>query len=79
MNNHQEVRCYAVRRLNPFLGVLRVVETALGSASTANGLVWHIELLADKQIDWRSRHAALSTTGAFIREYSMKKVAAARV
>lgn len=28
MNNHSKVHCYAVRRLNPFQGVLQVVATA---------------------------------------------------
>ena len=49
-----EVRCYAKRRLNPFLGVLQITETAYGRASTANGLVWHIEVLVEKPKGWGS-------------------------
>ena len=49
-----EVRCYAKRRLNPFLGVLQIVETTNGRASTANGLVWHIEVLVEKPKGWGS-------------------------
>ncbi len=54
MNTRQEVRCYAVRRLNPFFGVLQVVETPTGRATTTNGLVWHIEVLSEKPADWGS-------------------------
>jgi len=54
MTDHSNVHCYAVRRLNPFLGVLQVTETAWGRASTANGVAWHIELLLDKPRGWGS-------------------------
>lgn len=54
MTDGMSVRCYAVRRLNPFLGVLHVIETPKGRASTSNGLVWHLELLAQKEPSWGS-------------------------
>jgi len=34
------VRAYAIRRVNPFLGVLQVIETEGGRAISANGVVW---------------------------------------
>jgi hypothetical protein len=35
--------CYALRRLNPFLGVLQILETPHGKALSTNGVVWDIE------------------------------------
>jgi len=66
MNNLPEIRCYAVRRLNPFLGVVQVVETPIGRASTANGLVWHIELLAEKPAGWGSLFADKAEKGWYL-------------
>jgi hypothetical protein len=37
--------CYAVRRVNPFVGALHVLETPQGRALTVNGVVWELELL----------------------------------
>ncbi len=37
-------KCYAIRRVNPFLGVLQIVETEDGRASSVNGLSWEIEV-----------------------------------
>ena len=54
MNASQEVRCYAVRRLNPFLGVVQIIEGDTARASTSNGLVWHIELPVDLPAEWSS-------------------------
>ena len=54
MNSPQVLRCYAVRRLNPFLGVVQIIETETARASTSNGLVWHIELLVDVPAGWGS-------------------------
>lgn len=42
------VRAYAIRRVNPFLGVLQVIETDGGRAISANGVVWDIEVLAKR-------------------------------
>jgi hypothetical protein len=43
-----------MRRLNPFLGVLQVVETPYGRATSSNGLVWDLQLLSDGPADWGS-------------------------
>lgn len=48
------VRSYAIRRVNPFLGVLQVIETIGGRAVSANGVVWDIEVLAERQDGWGS-------------------------
>ena len=42
------VNAYAIRRVNPFLGVLQVIETDGGRAVSANGVVWDIEVLAKR-------------------------------
>jgi hypothetical protein len=42
------VHAYAIRRVNPFLGVLQVIETEDGRAISANGVVWDIEVLAKR-------------------------------
>ncbi len=42
------VRSYAIRRVNPFLGVLQIIETDGGRAISANGVVWDIEVLAKR-------------------------------
>ena len=49
-----QTRCYALRRLNPFLGLLEVIETPYGRATSSNGLVWDIQLLSDGPTDWGS-------------------------
>ena len=54
MNADLEIRCYALRRLNPFVGVLQVVETPSGRAASSNGLVWDIQLLTQGPADWGS-------------------------
>ena len=45
----QAVRAYAIRRVNPFLGVLQIIETDGGRAISANGIVWDIEVLAKRR------------------------------
>lgn len=42
-------RCYARRRLGPFRGLVHTLEGELGRAQTLNGLVWFIEVAADRQ------------------------------
>ncbi|MES9834493.1 MAG: hypothetical protein ABW139_19860 [Candidatus Thiodiazotropha sp. DIVDIV] len=54
MNTQTSISLYAIRRLNPFLGVLQIIETEGGRASTTNGLVWHIELHKSRPADWGS-------------------------
>lgn len=41
-------RCYAVRRLNPFLGVTEVVEIEGARALSSDGLSWQIQVEADR-------------------------------
>jgi len=48
------VRSYAIRRVNPFLGVLQVIETAGGRTISANGVVWDIEIRAERAPEWGS-------------------------
>jgi hypothetical protein len=42
------VTAIAIRSVNPFLGVLQVIETSGGRAISANGVVWDIEVLAER-------------------------------
>jgi len=49
-----KVNCYAFRRVNPFLGVMQVIETQGGRAHSTNGVVWDIEVIADQPDDWGS-------------------------
>ena len=48
------VRSYAIRRVNPFLGVLQIIETVDGRASSANGVVWDIEVRSEVGGAWGS-------------------------
>jgi hypothetical protein len=48
------VRSYAIRRVNPFLGVLQVIEIAGGRATSANGVAWEIEIRAERAAGWGS-------------------------
>lgn len=49
------VYCYAVRRVNPFEGVLQVVETRAARAYSPNGRVWQVQVLAQRpEHTWRS-------------------------
>lgn len=54
MKGSHDVNQYAVRRVNPFLGVLQVVETLGGRALSTNGVTWRIELLAERHGGWGS-------------------------
>ena len=38
----EAVRCYAIRRVNPFRGVMQVIESEQGRALSCNGVVWEI-------------------------------------
>lgn len=50
-----DARCYAVRRVNPFEGVLQVVETHNARAYSPNGRIWQIQVLAHRpDHTWRS-------------------------
>jgi len=48
------VRSYAIRRVNPFLGVLQIIETSGGRAISSNGVVWEIELRTERSNAWGS-------------------------
>jgi len=48
------VRSYAIRRVNPFLGVLQVIETAGGRAVSTNGVAWDIEIRSERVTGWGS-------------------------
>jgi len=48
-------RCYAVRRVNPFEGVLQVIETHSARAYSPNGHIWQVQVLAQRpDHTWRS-------------------------
>lgn len=68
-----EVRAYAVRRVNPFIGVLQVIETEGGRAISSNGIVWEIELRTERSDMWgslnrNSRRAAYYRVGLWSAE-----------
>lgn len=48
------VRRYAVRRLNPFLGVLQVIESDQGRAISTDGVNWEIQLYGERTVGWGS-------------------------
>lgn len=50
----EDIQCYAVRRMEPFLGVLQAVETGIGRAVSTNGIVWDIELGMPVNTGWGS-------------------------
>jgi len=66
MIKRETIRCYAVRRLNPFLGVMQILEIPQGRASTTNGVVWHIELLATKPSAWGSLNTDVEEMGWYL-------------
>lgn len=50
-----KIRHYAVRRVNPFEGVLQVAETHRARAYSSNGQVWQIQVIAQRpDHTWRS-------------------------
>lgn len=49
------MRCYAVRQLNPFSGMLQVGELEMARAFTYNGILWRIQVLTERpDHTWRS-------------------------
>ena len=49
------MRCYAVRRVNPFEGVLEVIALPRARAYSPNGTVWQVQVLAARpDHTWRS-------------------------
>jgi len=49
-----EVKSYAVKRVNPFIGVYQIIETSGGRAISSNGIVWEIELRTERSGMWGS-------------------------
>jgi hypothetical protein len=43
---NEAARCYAIRRVNPFRGVMQVIEAEEGRALSCNGVVWEILVCA---------------------------------
>ena len=55
MSAEPTARCYAVRRVNPFEGVLQVVETHNARAYSPNGQIWQVQVLTRRpDHTWRS-------------------------
>ncbi len=53
-----EPKCYAVRRVNPYDGVLQIVEVNGGRAYSQNGRVWQVQVVAERPSHtWRSINA----------------------
>lgn len=50
--------CYAIRRVNPFQGVLQIINTPDGRASSTNGVTWEIQVLAPAPAIWGSLNLA---------------------
>jgi hypothetical protein len=50
----QDVRCYAIRRLNPFLGVTQIVELGIGRALSTDAVNWEIQLAVERPAGWGS-------------------------
>jgi len=49
------LRCHAQRQLNPFAGVLQVAETDLARAFSVNGVLWQVQVIAERpDHTWRS-------------------------
>lgn len=44
--DNKAVHCYAVRRVNPFRGVMQIIESSEGRAMSCNGIVWEIQVRA---------------------------------
>ncbi|MGA7179739.1 MAG: hypothetical protein WBX11_09165 [Thiobacillaceae bacterium] len=49
-----DVRCYAIRRVNPFQGITQIVERESSRALTADGINWELQLAADRPSGWGS-------------------------
>lgn len=49
------LRCYAIRRVNPYEGVLQIAEMHNARAYSPNGLIWQVQVLAQRpDHTWRS-------------------------
>lgn len=45
-NDIEPVHCYAKRRVNPFRGVMQIIECEQGRALSCNGIVWEVQVTA---------------------------------
>jgi hypothetical protein len=52
-------RRYAERRINPFLGVIQVIENSSGRAISTDGVNWEIQLYAERPVGWGSLGTSL--------------------
>lgn len=51
-------KCYAVRRVNPYDGVLQILEVEGGRAYSQDGRVWQVQVVAERPSHtWRSTNA----------------------
>ncbi len=75
-----EVQCYAVRRLNPFLGVIEVLEIEGARALSNDGVSWQIQVLTERpEHTWGSlnQHQAVQQYfrfGAWSRQDGLTRV-----
>ncbi|MCB1759559.1 MAG: hypothetical protein KDI68_07225 [Gammaproteobacteria bacterium] len=51
MNEQRDCTLYSIRQVNPFTGVIQVIHTSEGQASSDNGVDWQIEILTSGAID----------------------------
>jgi hypothetical protein len=54
---------YGIRRVNPFIGVMQVIETEHGRALSTNGVVWDIEIRIALGGGWGSLNQQRTHTG----------------
>lgn len=59
--------CYSVRRLNPFLGVVQIVETGDSRAISPDGVDWEIQILAERPQDTWGAPARVKQQRQFLR------------
>lgn len=50
--------CYAIRRVNPFLGVWQVIKLSAARAISSDGIIWDIEIRAERRNAWGSLNQA---------------------
>lgn len=50
-NDSRDFSCFSVRRLNPFLGVVQIVQTSDSRAISVSGIDWEIQILAERPND----------------------------
>jgi len=62
-----EFNCYSVRRLNPFLGVMQIVETADSRAISHDGINWEIQILGVRPHDTWGAPSTVKPKRQFLR------------